>query len=213
MKNLKKQFNLPSLPSPEMREESGFGIVEFFMSALIIISVSASVFTTLTDMQSNAGYQAEVLSVVENTRVAMTTLERYLLQAGNNPKSASFTPVTVTSSTQVQLCSDLTGSAGGSQGDADGDILDEDENITIQYNSTAQSIELVDGVGTVQTLAYYISGISFQYYDKDGTATTIGDDVRKITVTISGASTVANPRTKKTFGITLVSDFTLPNRG
>jgi len=104
----------------------------------------------------------------------MSTLGRYIVQAGSNPRSASFTPVTITSSTQVQLCTDVTGSSGGSQGDPDGDILDTDENVTIRYNQTACSIELVDGNGTVQTLANYISAFTLNYFDKDGNATTVG---------------------------------------
>jgi hypothetical protein len=213
MKEAQKQFCTPGSCDQRMRKEGGFGLVEFLISTLVIVSISAGLFTMLTDMQANSGYQTEVLSVTENTRTAMNAIGRYIVQAGSNPRSASFTPVTITGSTQVRLCSDLTGSSGGNQGDADGDIMDADENVTIQYNSTGRSIELVDGSGTVQTLAYYISGFSLHYYDKNGNTTTVGNDVRKINVSISGASTVAHPRTKKTFGLTLTSDFTLPNRG
>jgi hypothetical protein len=213
MKKTKMLRKAPPSGSRRTQEESGFGLVEFLMSTLVVMSLSAGIFTILTDMQSNSGYQAEVLSVTENTRVVMTTLGRYIVQAGSNPRSASFTPVTITSSTQVQICADVTGSLGGSQGDPDGDILDTDENVTILYNSTTHSIELVDGNGTVQTLANYISAFTLNYFDKDGNATSAGADVRKISVTVSGSSTVANPRTKKRFGLTLTSDFILPNRG
>jgi Tfp pilus assembly protein PilW len=203
----------PPSGSQRKQEESGFGLVEFLMSTLVVMSLSAGIFTILTDMQSNSGYQAEVLSVMENTRVGMSSLGRIIVQAGSNPRSASFTPVTITSSTQVQICADVTGSSGGSQGDPDGDILDTDENVTILYNSTAQSIELIDGNGTTQTLANHISAFTLSYFDRDGNVTSVGADVRKIRVTISGSSTVANPRTKNRFGLTLTSDFTLPNRG
>jgi hypothetical protein len=213
MKKAKRLLMALSSDNQGLHEESGFGLVEFLMSALVVVSISAGLFTILTNMQSNAGYQSEVLGVMENTRVVMSMLERYIVQAGSNPRSASFTPVTITSSTQVQLCADLTGSSGGNQGDPDGDILDADENVTIRHNQTARSIELVDGNGTVQTLANYISAFSLNYFDKDGNVTAVGADVRKIRVTISGSSTMANPRTKKTYSLTLASDFTLPNRG
>jgi hypothetical protein len=207
------QLMAPLPDNRKIHKESGFGLAEFLMSTLVVVSMSAGIFTILTNMQGNSGYQSEVLSVMENTRVSMSTLGRYIVQAGSNPRSASFTPVTITSSTQVQLCADLTGSSGGNQGDPDGDILDTDENVTIRYNPTACSIELVDGNGTIQTLANYISAFTLNYFDKDGNVTAVGADVRKIRVTISGSSTVANPRTKKRFGLTLTSDFTLPNRG
>jgi hypothetical protein len=212
MKKTTKLSKSPLPFGPGIPEESGFGLAEFLVSTLIILCLSAGIFNMLTDTQSTSGYQSEVLSVMENTRVAMGTLERYIVQAGNNPVPPAFTPVTITSSTQVQLCTDLTGSSGGNQGDPDGDILDADENVTIRYNSTARTIELVLGDGTVQTLADHISNFSLQYFDINGNITTVGNNVRKIRVIISGSSTTANPLTHKTFGLTLTNDFTLPNR-
>jgi hypothetical protein len=196
-----------------MREESGLALAEFMISAAILISLSAGLFNMLANVQSISGYQTEVLSVTENARVAMSAIGRYITQAGNNPLSAAFTPVAITSATQVRLCADLTGAAGGSQGDADGDILDANEDITIRYNQNNRRIELVAENGTVQTLANYISGFSLQYFDANGAVTAVGADVRRIRISISGSSGVADPRTKKTFGLTLTSDFTMPNRG
>jgi hypothetical protein len=194
-----------------MLEDSGFGLVEFLASTVVIMSLSAAIFAMLTDVQSTSGYQTEVLSVMENTRMAMNALERYIVQAGNDPLSASFTPVTIHTD-DVQLCTDLTGSAGGDQGDPDGDILDADEDVTIRYNANERSLEIVDRNGTVRTLARYISNFLLQSFDGDGNSTTNGPDIQKIRVTISGSSAAANPRTGKTFGMTLASDFTLPNR-
>jgi hypothetical protein len=150
---------------------------------------------------------------MENTRVAMNVLERLIVQAGNNPHNASFTPVTITSSTEVQLCTDQTGSLGGDQGDPDGFIDDSNENVTIRYDAGTRSIELVGGDGTIQTLANFVSAFSLQYYDKNGSATTVGGNVQRIKVTITGASTSVNPVTRKGFGMSLSSDFILANRG
>jgi hypothetical protein len=194
-------------------KESGFGIAEFLVSTVVILSISAGLFTMLTDAQSTSGYQSEVLGVMENTRVAMSTLERIIVQAGNTTDPAFvFTPVTITSDKKVRLCANLTGLDGGNQGDPDTDIADADEDVTIQYNSAQQSIELVAADGTTQTLARYITNFSMQYFDKDGNVTNSGANVRMIRVTITGASILANPKTRKTFGQTLTSDFTLQNR-
>jgi Tfp pilus assembly protein PilW len=213
---MKTVITQPIAPAPwgkERQKESGFGLVEFLISSAIVITLSAGLFTMLTDVQSTSGYQTEVLSVMENTRDAMNTIGRAITQAGNNPRSAAFTPVSIGSGTQVQLCADLTGSAGGSQGDPDGDILDANENITIRYNQNNRSIELVDGDGSVQTIANYISGFSLEYFDANGAVTATGANVRTIRVNISGSSTVANPRTKNRFGLAIAGDFTMPNRG
>ncbi len=213
MKKARKQFIAPLPCDQGTVKESGFALAEFLISTVIVLGLSAGVFSMLTNVLSTSGYQTEVLSVMEHTRVAMSTIERYIVQAGNNPRSAAFTPVTITSATQVQLCSDLTGSAGGNQGDADGDISDANENITIRYNSTGRSIELVAADGTVRTLARYISGFALEYLDKNGSATTVGANVRTIRITINGTSAVANAHTRKTFGLTLTGVATLPNRG
>jgi Tfp pilus assembly protein PilW len=206
-------FHLRFIPHQPELNSDGFSLVEFLVSVVILMVLSAGIFTMLTDAQGTTGYQTEVLSTMENTRIAMSVLGRYIVQAGNNPKEAAFTPVTITSATQVQLCSDLTGSAGGSQGDPDGDILDSDENITIRYNSNARTIELVDGSGTSRNLARNISAFSMTYLDATGASTSNGANVRSVRIAISGASNVANPRTQKTFGQTLTGVFTLPNRG
>ncbi len=197
---------------PAARED-GFSLVEFLVGAVVLLVLSAGVFTMLTDAQSTSGYQGEVIEVMENTRLTMSVLGRYIAQAGNNPLAASFNPLTITSSTQVTLRADLTGSAGGNQGDPDGDILDEDEEVTIRFNSGAGSIELVDRNGTVRTLARGISGFSMEYLGADGAATTVETDVRSIRVTVTGISSAANPRTGKTFGQTVTGVYTLQNQG
>jgi Tfp pilus assembly protein PilW len=208
MKKAKSNSSAPSPCEKGILKESGFALTEFLISTVVILLLSAGVFNMLIDVQGTSGYQQEVLSVMENTRVAMSILERIVVQAGNNPRGVAFTPVTINGSSEVRICADLT---GGSQGDPDGDISDANEDITIRLRSGA--IELVDGANTVQTLAQFITALNLQYLDANGTVTTNGADVRTISVTISGASAVANPRTGHTFGQTLTGVFTLPNRG
>ncbi len=190
---------------------AGFGLAEFLISTLIMLVLTAAVFTLMTSMQSSAGYQSEVQSVLTNTRVAMETIERYAFQAGNNPSGAALIPITNTSSTEVRFQSDITGSAGTGLGDPDGNIDDPDEDVIIRYNSTAKSIELVLPDASVQTIANYISAFSIQYLDASGAATTTAADIRMIRVAISGQSTLSDPRTRKTFGISLASDFRMQN--
>jgi type II secretory pathway pseudopilin PulG len=212
MKKPREQTGMQSYCNQEIPENRGFALAEFLISVVIVLSLSAGVFSMLADVQTKSGYQTEVLGVMENTRVAMRAIERYVVQAGNNPSGASLTPVTI-GDNQVQLCTDLTGLSGGNQGDPDGDILDENKDITIRYNSTGKSIELVTGDGSVRTLANYISGFSLQYFDVNGNPTTDGAAVRSIGVQITGASTKANPQTRKTFGLVLTNRFNLPNQG
>jgi hypothetical protein len=210
MKNERRQSKTFSPSGQENLQESGFALSEFLISTVLILSLSAGIFTMLTDVQSTSGYQTEVLNAMDNSRIAMGTLERFILQAGSNPTTAALTPVTITDDKKVRLCADLTGASG--TGDPDGFITGPNEDVTIQYNRTAKTIEIVTpGAGT-QTLARYITNFSMQYFDKDGIATTVGADVRMIRVTVTGSSTLANPKTGRIYGQTVTSDFTLQNR-
>ena len=194
--------------------ETWFSLAEFLISTLILLTMCAAVFTMLADTQRAATYQTEVQAVMENTRIALDTVERYIRQAGNDPKKVGFAGVTITSSTQVRLRSDLTGSAAGypDKGDPDGDTSDSGEDVTVQYNSGAKSVEIVPNGGSAQPIANYISAFSMEYYDAAGATTNNGTNVRKIRVSITGATTLPNPKTGKIFSLQLTSDFQLTTR-
>lgn len=195
--------------------ETGFSLVELLTASLVLLLISAAAFRILAETQRTASYQTEVQAVLDNTRMAMDTVTRYLRQAGNDPHNVGVVGITVTSGTEVRLRSDLTGSVGSSspdKGDPDGDTLDAGEDVTIRYNATARSLEVVPDGGSAQTIANDISAFAVQCYDANGNATTVGSNVRKINVSISGASTIANPQTRQTFGVTLTSDIQIATR-
>jgi type II secretory pathway component PulJ len=190
-------------------KESGFTLTEFLISALILLVISAAVFGMLSDIQRVASYQTEVQSVLNNSRIAMQTLERYIRQAGNDPLGCGLTGISIVSSTEVGIQSDLTGSAGvvnPDKGDPDGDINDSGENVTIRFNRTARTLEVVPAGSSAQIVAAYISGLSLQYYDAGGNTTADGSEVRKISITISSASLLPDPQTHRVFAIQLNSD-------
>ncbi len=205
------RMHSPPLTGPTAGQ-SGFSLVEFLLASLVLLVISAAVFSMMAETQRTASYQTEVQAVQDNTRLAMDTVEHYIRQAANDPRSVGVVGVTITSANQVNLKSDITGSAGGDKGDPDGDCSDSGEDVTIRYNSSARSIEVVPSGGSAQTIANYISAFSMQYFDASGTATASGASVRRIRVTISGASTLPNPQTRQTYGITLVSDVQIANR-
>jgi hypothetical protein len=144
----------------------------------------------------------------------MSTFERYIVRAGNDPRTAGFEAFPTMNADTVRLRTDLTGSSGGSQGDPDGDILDAEEDITLRYNDDNNTLELIAGTnGPVQTVATNISGLTLQYLDRNGTVTAVGANVSMVRVTLTGASTVNDPHTKKPFAYTLTSDIKLASRG
>jgi hypothetical protein len=197
------------------REDEAFCLAEFLISALVLLLISAVVFSILTETQKAAGYQTEVQAVLDNTRLALISLERHIRQAGNDPHGAGFEGIAITNATEVRLRSDLTGSGGPGnpdKGDPDGDTDDAGEDVTIRYNAAARSIELVPAGGSAQTVAESISAFSLQYYDGTGATTNLGAAVRKVNLSVTGSTKVPNPQTHQVYGVLLTSDVRVGTR-
>ncbi len=204
--------NQMSSVSTAGNSQSGFGLAEFLMATLILLVTASMVYGVIVDVQRSAGYQTEVQSVLNSTRIAIQTVGRYIRQAGNDPKGIGLAAITIISPTEIRIQSDLTGSEGPGnpdKGDPDGDTMDSNEDVTIRYNGAARSLEVVPDGGPAQVIAGYLAGISFRYYDAEGRPTAAGGDVRKINVKISGASLLPDPQTGQIFGMELSSDFQL----
>ena len=193
----------------ESNSQSGFTLTEFMITASILLVLSSAIFSLLTEIQHAGSYQAEVQMVLNNTRIAMQTAERYIRQAGNDPLDSGVAGITIVSAQEIQIRSDVTGSAGPGnpdKGDPDGDISDSGENIAIRFNNRTQSLEIVTEGGAAQIVAGSISGLSFQYFDAAGNRTATSSEVRKIGISISGASLLPDPRTGRPFGVQLNSE-------
>jgi len=193
--------------------EQGFSLVEFLLATLVMLIIAGSVFTLLSQTESTASYQTEVQGVLENTRIAMETVERILQQAANDPLKAGFPGVIITSSMQVRVQSDITGSGPGvDKGDPDGATDDTGEDYIIRYNAGGRTIELVTPAGTVQPIASNITAFSMQYFDRAGAATAAGNNVCRVRISLTGTSPVRDLQTGDVFAMQLTSDVQLANR-
>jgi prepilin-type N-terminal cleavage/methylation domain-containing protein len=187
-------------------DESGFSLAEMLMASAILLVISVAVFGALDRIQQTARHQAEVQAVLDNVRNALQIMERCIRQAGNDPYQRDFEAISIVSSTEVRIRSDITGSAGsGNKGDPDGDINDSGENLLIRYNEREKRLEIASRGGPAQIIAENISGLSLQYFDRDGNPTATGARVSKIIITLSGSSTYKDPRTGERFGMQLES--------
>jgi prepilin-type N-terminal cleavage/methylation domain-containing protein len=185
---------------------AGFTLTELMISTLILLVVALAVFKLLSEIQHSAGYQAEVQQVLSNTRIAMRAVEQCIRQAGNDPLNSGLTGVNIISATEVQIRSDLKGSLGAgnpNKGDPDGDTDDSGENVTIRYNRGSRSLEIIPEGGPAQIVASHIADLSMQYYNAEGGLADSGNDVRTITVTISGSTLLPHPETQRIFGLKL----------
>ena len=202
-----------AMKSCKIGAEQGFSLVEFLLATLIMLIMAGSVFSLLSKTETTASYQTEVQGVLENTRIAMETVERILQQAANDPLKAGFPGVTITSSTQLRVRSDITGLGPGTdKGDPDGDTNDTGEDFIIRYNAGAQTIELVTPAGVVQPIASNITAFTMQYFDRAGAVTSAGNNVCSIRISLTGASRVRDLQTGERFAMQLTSDVQLANR-
>ena len=181
---------------------AGFSIVELLMATLILGILTASMFPMLNDLQRETAYRSETQAVLDNIRIAIETLEKYIRQAGNDPLGTGLQGITIVSDQAVMVRSDLKGSHGSDKGDPNGDVAGPDENVTLRFNPANQSVEIVAG-GTAQIVCNRIGDLKFRYYDADGNPTLDGSKVRRITVTISGMADRPNTKTREFFGIML----------
>lgn len=188
--------------------EGGFSIVEFLLSTLLLVVISASIFQVMASTQESASYQNQVQTALQNSRTAMEFVERCIRQAGNNPRKAVFQAVEITDATQVRLRSDLTGAAAGNpnMGDPDGDVLDTGEDVIIRYVSAGRRIEFQPNGQQAQTIADNITAFSLQYFDATGNVTTVGANVRKIRISVTASTTIPDPRTRRPFSVGTTAD-------
>jgi prepilin-type N-terminal cleavage/methylation domain-containing protein len=189
--------------------QSGFTLTEVLIAASVLLVISSAIFGMLAEVQQSTSYQSEVQSVLNNTRIAMQVAQRHIRQAGNDPFGIGITGITVVSAQEIQIRSDLTGSAGPAapdKGDPDGDIADSGESVAIRFNGRTRSLEIVPEGGSAQIVAGSISSLSFQCYDAEGNITAIGSEVRTVGISVSGTSLQPDPRTGKAFGVQLNSE-------
>lgn len=183
--------------------DTGFSLVELLLVILILGMVTAAAFTLLTNLQQESVYQSEMQTVIDNTRIAIQTVEKYLRQAGNDPLASGLAGITIISDREVQIRTDIKGSLGPSnpdKGDPDGDVDDADETVTLRLNPSSKSFEVVSG-GTAQLVSKHIHNLLFRYYDRDGNPTVDGNQVRRIAITISGGADYPHPKTGQTFAV------------
>jgi len=181
---------------------AGFSITELLMATLILGILTASMFPMLDDLQRETAYRSETQAVLDNIRIAIETLEKYIVQAGNDPHDTGLQGIIIVSDHAVTVQSDLKGSHGSDKGDPNGDAAGSDETVTLRFNPANQSVEIVAG-GTAQIVCNRIGDLKFRYYDAYGNLTMDGSRVRRITVTISGMADRPNPKTREVFGIML----------
>ncbi|MBI4454908.1 MAG: prepilin-type N-terminal cleavage/methylation domain-containing protein [Acidobacteria bacterium] len=187
------------------KSQSGFTFLELLISLTILTIVSGSVFFLFRENQQRYEAEQDYVAAVQNARVSLDVISRYLRQAGNNPQSATFTPLSYSNGT-LTIRSDLTGSNAAqnpldSTGDPDKQLTAAYEQITVRYDSSGKRILLNVGYGE-DTLAENINKLQLDFYDGTGAVTTDLSQVSKVAITLEATSSGTDPQTKKSNSVT-----------
>jgi type IV pilus assembly protein PilW len=184
-----------------LRKKNGFTLIELLASILISVVLMAGFYSVFFSQQKAFSAQEQVAEMNQNIRAALDLMTREIRLAGYKTSTSTFNGIATATSDSIRILADL---------NQDGDVADDNEDITYTYNSGAKQI-CRNGVGL--PVADNITSLSFQYTLKDGSVTSAPadlTDIRKITVAIT-ARTTHPDRSGGYRSITLSSDITPRN--
>jgi type II secretory pathway pseudopilin PulG len=196
-------------------DPAAFSLIEFMIATMITLVAAGALFALLAHTQRAAFTQADMQEVMDDARIAMDLVARFVRHSANDPHHAGFEGITIISATEVRLRSDITGSAGTSdpdKGDPDGDTNDAYEDVRIRFNPADRTIDVIPEGGSAQAIASRISAFELRYLDAGGHETSIGSEVRRIRVTITGTGSLPAPVTGLCFSMQIACDVRVATR-
>jgi type IV pilus assembly protein PilW len=181
--------------------KTGFSLIELLAGILISAVILAGLYSVFFSQQQAFSAQEQIAEMNQNIRAALDLMSREIRLAGYKTSTSTFNGIATATSDSIRILADL---------NQDGDVADDNEDITYTYNSSPKQI-CRNGVGL--PVADNITSLSFQYTLKDGSVTSAPADladIRKITVSIT-ARTTRPDRSGAYRSITLSSDITPRN--
>jgi type IV pilus assembly protein PilW len=162
-----------------MRSEKGFTIVEILVALAIGAIVMAAAYSMYISQQKSYQINEEVVALQQNLRAAMYFLERDLRMAGYNPTRSTsvyfgFTDIALPSPALFRFGTDTS---------EDG-VLDPGETVTYSWENNSLKR---DTGGGAQVIADNISGVSFNWFNRDGGTPANGSEVRRVGVTLTAS--------------------------
>jgi len=154
----------------------GFTMIEFLiacaMAGIVVIGTS-SLYIGLQRVYIN---QARISQLQHQMRVSMNTMAREIRRAGYNPNATNATfGLQATGNESIYFTYDVDGNG----------TLDSNEKYKFRRNNNI--LEYSKNNGTVwDDLPGKMTGLTFHYYDNNGTATTTPGDTAIVQITITG---------------------------
>jgi len=199
----------------------GFSLVEVVISSSVLLLVTATIFSLLSQSQSSYQSQQYMLQVTQQARTAVDQVCTYLRQAGNDPeeylKNNNIPPIEILGSNYILINSDITGSVPAASGDpleatrdSDGTLDNLYERVEVRYDPIEKNLYLDIGYGA-DVLADNLS-FNLTFFDSNGNETGVENEIARVRVEVVAETENADPQTAKVQSITLQSEVMLRSR-
>ena len=206
-----------------LRDERGFTMIELMIAVLVSLTILGSAASVISAVQNTYAHQMDDATVEQEMRFTMDFIRRTLEQAGSNPYNIStantspcagtgFIGLHTMGTNTIRVQADVAPPDGLLIGAGSGSCSQENEDVTIGFNSTAGTITRLDLATDTTPVAWtdaVFTGLAFQYFDDSMTVTTDPNSVRIIRVTLTGRSRTARPGVAEGTTFTLESDVRL----
>lgn len=141
----------------------GFTMVELVVAMVVSLLAIGAIYSTFLNQQKSYMIQGEVAAMQQNIRAAMYHMQREIRMAGCDPQGTAGADILTANATSIRFTEDVWD--GNPQGSPDGDVGDNNEDITYNLDDS-------DGDGVVdeldrnnQTVAQNIDALNFVYLD------------------------------------------------
>ncbi len=165
---MRKKFNKAKIFFyTAIKSEKAFTLIEM----LVVLAISSIMLTAIITFFSNYTksntYHKVTVDVQHETRTPIEFMARSIRMAGLDPYTSAGAGILQGTANTLQLAFDLDNNAG--TGESDGDITDNDENITYSWSGTAgDPLTYTDNTtGITELIAENVTNLTFAYFDSD----------------------------------------------
>jgi prepilin-type N-terminal cleavage/methylation domain-containing protein len=185
-----------------MNNERGFTLAEMLVVCALVGLVMASLLGLVMSGQQAYWFGTTQVDAQQTVRVALERMVKEIREAGYYPRVPDTSPATCASppcynfdaigngptSSSLTLQYDWSGDGNSA---ASGTVTDpilgaaRGERVTYTFSSGNLTRQEIGVDGSPVTIASGISGLTFSYFDDDGTATTTPADIRTVAISIT----------------------------
>jgi type IV pilus assembly protein PilW len=159
-----------------MCRQAGFTLIEMLIALLILSIVSAVAYGIFASLSKSFTTQDVTAKTQQNLRIGIDFMARDIRMAGLDPLDTANAGIINATSTSFRFTADK---------NMDGDVDDSAEDVT--YQLTGDKLQLVDDQGTA-TLNENITNFGFTYFDTDGAATMVTQNIRSVAITLTATT-------------------------